>query len=428
MSNDVNYLELVRQAQLGSEESMSELIQLVKGRLFAYIYRLTLNYDLAEEFSQETMLKMLESLKRLKFEHVNQFWGWLYRTALGRVQLYFRKQRNKQMVEISGIDEKYLSQHTPGDYGDGLKKLINKELSNVIFAAMEKLKLRHRTVLVLRCFEQMRYSEIADVMECSETAAQILFFRAKHSLKRQLSRRGFSKKYLLIALGWFARATAPVEAASTPITVTAAATKVGIAATIIGAVGTKVGVVATTAITATALTVGGITMINNEPSFYRDSDTEFRYPISLIAAYDADNSGWEGRGIEGSGFVVPEQLLVGPPPSSMSAVSLPTEHWVELKFPGTIVNGPGDDIIVVEWGRKDETAQVFITDGDGNEYLLGIARAKISPPPSVTEINFDISGISLPFEPCAVRIVGMDERGEVPGFELCSVRARTKPD
>ena len=58
-------------------------------------------------------------------------------------------------------------------------------------------------------------------------------------------------------------------------------------------------------------------------------------------------------------------------------------------------------------------------------YLLGTAMAATSGPHIPTEIGIDISGISLPFVPCAVRILGIDEKGDMPGFDLHSVRART---
>lgn len=425
VDNDVNYLELVRQAQLGNQESMSRLAQLAKGRVCAYIYRLTLNYDLTQDLLQETLLEMVKSLKELK--HAEAFWPWLYRTAMGKVQHYFRDEQGRRKIgQMSRAEKEQLSKHALGDYSDGLNSMIRKELSEAIIEAMGKLKLRHRNVLVLRCFEQKSYSEIGTIMDCSEMAAQVLFFRAKLSLKRQLSKHGFGKGLLLIALGLFARMTAPSEASSATSTVTVASTEVGLLAAVIGTAGTKLGITAVTAITAVAIITGGITALNdnNISSF---SKGRFEYPYHLLDAYDPDGDGW--KGIEANETVsvpvVPEQWLVGPPPSVRSAVILPVDHWIELKFRGRIVDGPGYDILLVEWDENGEQAGVFITDAVGNEYLLGIAMAGTSGQPVTTEIGFDISGISLPFVPCAVRILGIKGGGRTPGFDLGSVRART---
>ena len=428
MSDNVNYLELLRNAQLGDRESVNRLAELTAGKVCAYIYRVTMDNVLAQDLSQETMLEMIKSLKRLKFNHANQFWDWLFRTALGRIQMYFRRQQHEKTVQMSAFDKERLSKLKSSDYSEGLKSLISNELSEAIFESMGKLKLRHRNVLVLRCFEQRSYSEIASIMDCSEMAAQVLFFRAKRSLKRQLSKHGFGKGLLLSALALFAKATAPAEAASTG-TVTATSVKVGFAATVIAVAATKLGITVISTIAAVVIVAGGITTLNGDNGGVGPvgGKTAFQYPYQLVDSYNPDNDGWQGvRANEVLlAKIVPEKWLVGPPSSERSWIVLPIDHWIELKFRGEIVDGTGYDIILVELDASAEEADVFITDGAGSEYLLGTARAGTSGQPGRTEIGFDIFDISLPFVPCAVRIVGIKDGGWTHGFDLGSVRVRT---
>ena len=72
----------------------------------------------------------------------------------------------------------------------------------------------------------MSYSDIAEVMGCSEFAAQKLFYRAKGSLKKQLIRRGLGRGSLMIALTMYGRLTAPTKAAAASVSVTSATVKV----------------------------------------------------------------------------------------------------------------------------------------------------------------------------------------------------------
>jgi len=162
-------------------------------------------------------------------------------------------------------------------------------------------------------------------------------------------------------------------------------------------------------------------------------DAVFEYPVYLVDAYDGDASCWTGmdaRGnYEGSVRVVPREWLVGPPLSEKSGVTLPPDHWVEVQFRGRIADGPGDDIVLIELGPVNEEAHVYITDGAGQEYLLGLAKAGsegtgVHP----TEIGFDIAGIDLPFSGRAVRIVGLDHGGLAPGFDIGNVMARISND
>jgi len=161
----------------------------------------------------------------------------------------------------------------------------------------------------------------------------------------------------------------------------------------------------------------------------RAEEGEFEYPCYLRDAYDADDSCWTGMDshgrYKGPIRVIPEKWLVGPPPSEKSAVTLPPDHWVEVQFRAPVVDGPGDDIVLIELGPVSEQALVFVTDGASEEYLLSIAEAgSIGAGVDPTEIGFDIAGLALPFTPRAVRIVGLDHGGEAPGFDVANVRAR----
>ena len=253
MKLTVKDIQLIQQAQRGDEASMDALTHRVRPNLLAYIYRLTLDYDLTQDMLQETLLEMVKSLWRLR--KIDRFWFWLCRTALGKVQHHYRSEERKRKIKMSVIENWQLSEHDQIDQNDGLTNLQRKELSDVVFKAIKKLKFKYRNVLTLRCFEQMPYAEIAEILGCKEMRARVLFFRARHLLKRQLSQRGFGKELLLVAIGLFGLLTAPTKVAPAASVVTASTLDVGFAASFIGAAGTKLGIALMTAITALTLTL-----------------------------------------------------------------------------------------------------------------------------------------------------------------------------
>jgi RNA polymerase sigma-70 factor (ECF subfamily) len=255
MDKNVYHLKivgLVTRARQGDEQSLAKLAELVEGRLYAYIYRLTLDGDLTSDLLQETLLEMVRTVKDLR--EPEAFWCWLFRTAWGKVQHYYRTRNRRRTIPFSAL---------AGD-GAGLESLLadaglddinRKELSEAVFEAIEHLSISHRSVVALRCFEQMQYAEIAELMDCSELRARVLFHRAKMALRKRLSRRGFTKAYLLAALGLFGLFTTPAKAASTAGTVTATTLEVGPLAAAIGALGSKLGVAAATAVTAAIVAI-----------------------------------------------------------------------------------------------------------------------------------------------------------------------------
>jgi len=239
---------LIHEAQVGNQESMNRLAELARERLFPYIYRLTLDFNVTQDLLQETILFMIQSINQL--EHAEGFWHWLFRTALGKVQHHYRDLNRRKTVELSE-SETYPHHRASSDFNDGLTEVLRKELSDAVFKAMRRLKLKYRNVLVLRCFENLDYAEIAVMLNCSELHSRVLFFRAKNSLRRQLAVHGFGRHYLLVALALFGLFTTSAKAAST--TVTAASLDVGFTAALVAAISSKLGLAATAGIAATAL-------------------------------------------------------------------------------------------------------------------------------------------------------------------------------
>lgn len=223
---------------------MTRLAEGAEKRLYAYIYRLTLNADLTEELLQQTLLKMVESLGQLR--EPEHFWPWLLRTALGQVQHHFRAERQRTQLEVSARDQERLKDRRAAKQDDGLTFASRRELTGIIFEAMSRIKLSYRNVVVLRCLEGLSYEEIADVLDCKELHARVLFFRARNALRRQLSRRGYREGLLLTALGLFKLATSQAKGTAAAGSINAASLDVGLVAAVVGSVGTRIGIIAAT--------------------------------------------------------------------------------------------------------------------------------------------------------------------------------------
>jgi RNA polymerase sigma-70 factor (ECF subfamily) len=244
------FAEIINKAQQGDQKSMGQLAELAEARLLTYIFRLTLSKDLAEELCQKTLVKMVESLDTLK--NIDQFWNWLLRHAMGEVQHYYRDQKRRHQVEIEALNQEYFKQYVARNHRDGLDESARIELSEIIYDAIDQLRFAYRNVLVLRCYEEMSFAEIAHFMNCKEFGARVLFFRAKRALKQHLSRSGFGRETLLTGLSLFGVLTLSTKATSTACSVNTASLNVGIAATLAGSLYTKTGIALITSISAVA--------------------------------------------------------------------------------------------------------------------------------------------------------------------------------
>jgi len=254
MTEEQKWIKLVSRARQGREDCMSQLARQAEGRLRAYIYRVTLDHDLTDDLSQEALLQMVKSLDNLN--NPECFWPWIYRIAQSKIQQHFKTMKRNKAESESGFYEDFVLRRSEYIHDEGYDKLVREEMSKKVLTAMKQLKHKYRAVLALRCYEQLPYPDIAIALQCNQTMARVLFFRAKQALKKQLSRQGLNKSLMLTSLGLFGRLTAPAEAASSSITVTAASTEVGLTTAVLATAGSKWGVAAVTAAAAVLIAIG----------------------------------------------------------------------------------------------------------------------------------------------------------------------------
>jgi RNA polymerase sigma-70 factor (ECF subfamily) len=248
MDGQVSEIELVERARRGDRQSLNNLAQIARERLRVYVYRLTLKDDLAQEIVQESLLEMCKILGKL--QKTDRFWPWLYGIATNKLHRHYRMER--AMKHAAAAEERRRGPMKERE--EGLEDLVGEELRQIVSNAMQKLRTRHKAVLVMRCYDGMSYGEIAESMGCSEFSTRMLFVRAKKALQKELLRNGFHKGALLSALVVFGKMTAPSQAAAAQLTVPATALKVGLTASIAGLATSTAGIVTVAA--AGALTVG----------------------------------------------------------------------------------------------------------------------------------------------------------------------------
>jgi RNA polymerase sigma factor (sigma-70 family) len=185
VAEESTLIGLVKRAQQGCRNSMDELVREVQQNVRAYVYRHTQDHDLTQDLSQEILFQMVKSLDCLR--KAESFWPWLYRIAQNKIRRYYKSKGRETSVFKSAIYKNLLSRDSHHHRGDGLSRLIQKELTKKIMAAMRKINDDHRVVLSLRCFEKRSYSDIGMALNCSEGSARVTFYRAKHALRAGIS-------------------------------------------------------------------------------------------------------------------------------------------------------------------------------------------------------------------------------------------------
>ncbi|SHN81773.1 RNA polymerase sigma-70 factor, ECF subfamily [Desulfitobacterium chlororespirans DSM 11544] len=146
--------------------------------IFGYLLRLSGEYDLAEELTQETFLRALQALP--KFRNESSLKTWLYAIARNTYLSKMSKERPKGIV-LTSFAEVFME--SGESHMDPAEQLLRKEQSLSIKRTIYNLPETYRTVIILREFEELSYGEIAKILGKTENWVRVTFYRAKQKLK-----------------------------------------------------------------------------------------------------------------------------------------------------------------------------------------------------------------------------------------------------
>lgn len=145
-------------------------------------FHITYNSDVAEELCQEAFERFY--IKELVFSREEEAKFWLIRVVRNLSVNYMKKiSRESEYVDgIMNISETDYSE------GDGASELEKRESVRTVRSAVAKLPEIYKTVIVLREYADLSYSEIASVLHVSETAVKVRIYRARKALEEILGK------------------------------------------------------------------------------------------------------------------------------------------------------------------------------------------------------------------------------------------------
>lgn len=145
-------------------QSFASLYDRYYGAILSYLYRLTLDRDVAEELTSRTFFNAVRSIK--KYRESVSFRAWLYRIALNELKMFWRSGRNRRKREI---DYSIVCQSERLFFDQPeIETREEEELRTLRFLELHKalgmISEKHRTALVLRYWEGLSTEETARVM------------------------------------------------------------------------------------------------------------------------------------------------------------------------------------------------------------------------------------------------------------------------
>jgi len=176
--------QLMQAVAKGDLAAFNELVLRHQDLAWKMAYRFLGDAMEAEDVAQQAFLKILEAAPR--YRPTATFRTYFYRTL---THLCIDRTRKKQLTSIDDIPEAIDPSLGPAE------SLLEKELQDQIHLALDSLPPSQKAAMILRHYEGLSYSEIAQILGVTPKAVEGLISRAGASLQARLSHLQKNKKY-----------------------------------------------------------------------------------------------------------------------------------------------------------------------------------------------------------------------------------------
>ncbi|TDN89258.1 RNA polymerase ECF family sigma subunit [Salegentibacter sp. 24] len=151
---------LVREYMQGNETALSKLINRHHHRIYSFIFSKVFDRDVAEDIFQDTFIKVINTLKRGKYNEEGKFLPWVMRIAHNLVIDHFRRNKRMPKFDNSG-DFNIFSVLSDSDLNVETQ-IIKDQIENDVKELIKELPEDQLEVLTMRIYKDMSFKEISE--------------------------------------------------------------------------------------------------------------------------------------------------------------------------------------------------------------------------------------------------------------------------
>ena len=168
------------QVKSGDLDKLGLLYERHKKRVFGFFYNMNQNPSLSEDLVQNVFVRMLKY--RHTYSGEGSFLAWMFRTARNVNHDHFKKHRDTYPPNLAVLE------NTLVETDNIVTQMEKEDRVRLVRQGMMQLEEKQREVLVLSKFKEMKFSEIGEILGCSEGAAKVKAHRALKQLKEIMAK------------------------------------------------------------------------------------------------------------------------------------------------------------------------------------------------------------------------------------------------
>ncbi len=160
-------------------DALGRLYELYYERIFRFCVHRLFNKEIAEDVTSAVFLQVARGIRSFKGRTEADFQNWLYAIAANQANAYIRKtsRRRKLLAEAVG-----------SMMGSAAGGTDNSPDWPRLYTAILKLKPQHQTIVTLRFFENLKYEQLAKILNVKEATVRVTLHRILKRLRGLLTK------------------------------------------------------------------------------------------------------------------------------------------------------------------------------------------------------------------------------------------------
>jgi RNA polymerase sigma-70 factor (ECF subfamily) len=175
---------LAQGLQRRDPDLLDRLIEQYQFRLFRYLVYITNDRTRAEDFFQETWIRVLE--RGHQYDGKSRFEGWLFAIARNLVIDWQRQRKVQSLDALTDSEQAHPLQVTDQRSASALQAVLNSEQDAQVRGALQQIPAIYREVLLLRFQEELQIDEIAGVLGTPPSTVKSRLYRGLEALRGTL--------------------------------------------------------------------------------------------------------------------------------------------------------------------------------------------------------------------------------------------------
>lgn len=173
--------ELISDIRKGENINLAfqTIVERYKERLYWHIRKIVVDHDDADDILQNTFVKVWKNFENFREE--SSLYTWLYRIATNESITFLNSKKRRSLLPLNDVSDFLMDNLESDPYFEG------DDIQMKLQQAILKLPEKQRIVFNMKYFDDIKYNDMAEILETSVGALKASFHHAVKKIEDYLN-------------------------------------------------------------------------------------------------------------------------------------------------------------------------------------------------------------------------------------------------